>query len=164
MIDAKAISLRDRFYRHFTPVPDAGCWLWVSSTNNMGYGQIWDGHKKPIGAHRASWKIHRGPIPDGLHVLHKCDTPLCVNPDHLFVGTPADNAEDKVAKGRHPVGEGHPFAKMSASKAMAIFSATGTQRAIAALFGVPQSQVCAIKRRKIWAQATKRLADGGVNG
>lgn len=59
-------------------------------------------------AHRASWEFYRGPIPEGMHVLHKCDVPLCVNPDHLFLGTQADNMRDKSLKGRQLYGENHP--------------------------------------------------------
>ena len=65
------------------------CWVWTGSKVGKGYGQ-----------HRRSWKIHFGEIPDGLYVLHKCDNPLCVNPSHLFLGTPKDNVQDMLEKGR----------------------------------------------------------------
>lgn len=65
----------------------------------IGYGTIWDG-KKHTGAHRVSWRLHNGPIPKGKFVLHKCDVPACVNPAHLYLGTPLDNMLDKIARGR----------------------------------------------------------------
>lgn len=79
-----------------------GCWLWTGSTIS-GYGYLHSGDKlvrKPLRAHRASWAIHHGPIPDGLWVLHHCDTPLCVRPDHLFLGDRRANMLDAARKGR----------------------------------------------------------------
>jgi hypothetical protein len=82
-----------------------GCWLWHTSPKIRRYASFWiNGAREQ--AHRASWLLFRGPIPDGLHVLHKCDTPLCVNPEHLFVGTHADNMADMKSKGRARSGRG----------------------------------------------------------
>ena len=92
----------DDFYE---PVTEAGCWLWMGSIDSKGYGGIKvDG--KQMGAHRRSWVLANGPIPDRLHVLHKCDTPSCVNPSHLFLGTNYDNVQDMVRKGRARGGNG----------------------------------------------------------
>lgn len=77
----------------------SGCWLWKGSRNGRGYGEIYVHGKKEM-AHRASWLIHRGVIPDGLYVLHRCDCPPCVNPAHLFLGTNSDNMLDAAARGR----------------------------------------------------------------
>jgi hypothetical protein len=78
-----------------TPMAECGCWFWNGTLSN-GYGKM--GRQL---AHRLSWEAFNGPIPDGLFVLHKCDTPPCVNPDHLFLGTHGDNVRDCLAKGRH---------------------------------------------------------------
>lgn len=76
------------------------CWLFIGGRNNSGYGSVWY-RSEAHGAHRVSWKLHRGPIPDGLWVLHKCDVRACCNPAHLWLGTPQDNVQDAIAKGRH---------------------------------------------------------------
>jgi len=81
-----------------------GCWLWDGLTAHGGYGKV-KANGKTIGAHRLSWEIHHGEIPDGQCVLHKCDVPLCVNPDHLFLGTNLDNIADRHRKGRDARGE-----------------------------------------------------------
>ena len=80
----------------------AACWFWTGATVKDGYGTIRVGGRQAIarGAHRVSWELHNGPIPSGQLVLHTCDTPACVNPNHLFLGTHQDNADDKIAKGR----------------------------------------------------------------
>lgn len=79
--------------------PVTGCWLWSAGRGGMGYGVVVVGAgKKP--AHRASYEFHVGPIPPGAHVCHRCDTPLCIRPDHLFLGSHADNMADMAAKNR----------------------------------------------------------------
>lgn len=77
------------------------CWLWTANKNNQGYGLIYslEADRKLL-AHRVSWELANGPIPEGMCVLHQCDVPLCVNPSHLFLGTLAENMIDKERKGR----------------------------------------------------------------
>lgn len=84
----------------YIPVPESGCWLWTGDTSQYGYGKFRIGAHAYGCAHRFFYEQLVGPIPDGLCVLHKCDTRLCVNPGHLFLGTKKDNWDDSVRKGR----------------------------------------------------------------
>ena len=89
----------DRFQEGYLPEPTSGCWLWKRAINSAGYGLIGK-EGKLYTAHRISWELHNGPIPEGIQVCHKCDVKYCVNPDHLFLGTQKDNMDDAVRKGR----------------------------------------------------------------
>jgi len=97
------LPLNDRFWAKVDKAsglgPQGTCWEWQASLNSDGYGNIGI-EQMTDRAHRLSWRLHYGPIPDGLSVLHKCDNPPCVRPDHLFLGTQADNVHDMQAKGR----------------------------------------------------------------
>lgn len=101
-----------------------GCWVWKGATNGHRYGRVHrrDDHNRTVMAHRMSWELHVGPIPDGLLVLHRCDNPPCVNPSHLFLGTVLDNNADKHRKQRDARGEKHGMAKLKDSDIPAIIA------------------------------------------
>jgi HNH endonuclease len=94
-----------RFERFVSPEPNSGCWLFTGTGTQDGYCYFNYGGSLPkgvmLGAHRFAFSVWREPIPDGMHVLHRCDVRCCVNPDHLFLGTAEDNMRDMVSKGRH---------------------------------------------------------------
>jgi hypothetical protein len=136
-----------------------GCWLWSASTDTDGYGAFrgeYDGviYKR---AHRWSWAYHnKQHIPPGGHVCHKCDTPGCVNPDHLFLGDAEVNQADKMAKGRHRVqrGETAGRAKLTEAQARAILADPRPYTTIAFDYGVTRMTVNDIKRRVSWQHIT----------
>ena len=135
----------------------AGCWLWTASTDSTGYGQFWvDG--KVLKAHRVSYKLFSGEIPDGLLVRHTCHNPLCVNPAHLIVGTHQDNMDDKVRAGRQArqKGEAHGSAKLTDSAVREIRDLTGRfrQYKLAEMYGVSQQHISDILNNKKWKETS----------
>lgn len=93
----RGLSLAERIWNGCVPVTECGCWIWMGAGIRYGHLRV-DG--RLVKAHRASWEAFVGPIPAGMHVLHRCDVGFCVNPAHLFLGTHADNMADKERKGR----------------------------------------------------------------
>lgn len=131
------------------------CWLWRASRRHT-YGQINLHPFGPVYAHRLSYVLYHGEIPDGMFVCHRCDTPLCVKPEHLFLGTPRDNSRDMLAKGRgseppRRYGPEHHMAKQTTDEVQEIrrLWATGayTQRQLARQFGVTQSTIWRLVNR-----------------
>lgn len=146
-------DLATRFWQKVLKTPE--CWEWTGARCRGGYGNIQGPPPayKTLTASRCSWELHFGPIPKGLHVLHKCDNRGCVNPDHLFLGTTTDNMRDAKAKGRlipPPLFETHTRAKLTKEQVREICNATGTLAAIARLYGVSRSTIHRIKHGKAW--------------
>jgi hypothetical protein len=150
-----------------------GCWEWQGATTGFGHGTYWirgsksenEGRKA---CHRYSWELLRGPIPDGLWVLHRCDNPRCVNPNHLFLGTCKDNNQDMWRKGRHPVtiymahGEENPNSKLTARQVHEIRVAYVPRKVslsmLASRYGVAKSTVRRIVQGEAWRHVESNTA------
>jgi len=147
------MPIKGRFDKKYITVPECGCWLWEAACNNQGYGVFQTGTLKASKlelAHRMAWRIYKGNIPEGSKVLHICDTPLCVNPNHLFLGTIQDNARDMVKKKRSTIGERNPAAKLTEENVRDIKNDNRSGYAIAKDYNVSSSAIYLIRRRENW--------------
>lgn len=147
-------EFKARFFAKVNKDADGGCWLWTASVAGKGYGQIKiPGTRKQEYAHRLSWMIHNGPIPEGKSLLHKCDTPRCVNPEHLFLGNHKENSQDMKSKKRHLFGERNVQNKLSEKQVRQIL-AMGKESipmaTIAKAFDVSQPLVWKILHKQRW--------------
>ena len=142
----------------------AGCWLWTGHRNDDGYGMIGSGGRigfKMRSTHRLSWELHHGPIPEGMSVLHRCDTPACVRPDHLFIGTQRDNMADASQKGRlvtvRRFGESNAQSVLTAADVVVIretyAARQATQAQLAGDYKITQSHLSSIVRGDGWPEA-----------
>lgn len=169
-------SFEQRFLEKVAIGDGNECWVWTAATNGVGYGKMSLGLAQGdayrlIGAHRASWMIFRGCIPAGQLVLHHCDNPPCVNPDHLFLGGKSENAIDMVRKNRHKAavrpdtvsrGEANGRAKLNIEQVRVIRSrlaAGETIAHIARVFAVSESLVRAIAQGRLWRGITPSPAE-----
>lgn len=133
-----------------------GCFEWAGYLQTDGYGTFYPGDKASSLAHRTSWEIHNGPIPEGLFVLHKCDNPKCVNPDHLFLGSQQENVDDMIRKGRKvydaaPQGERHGGSKLRTVDVVSIRTSDLPDGVLAKAYGVARTTINRIKSRALWA-------------
>ena len=134
------------------------CLIWTGSTHPAGYGQFYVRGRGRVFAHRYAYEMTKGEIPKGLCVCHSCDTPACVNPQHLWLGTHQDNIQDKVRKNRQARGAAvarpgslRPAAKLSEKDISAILTDTRSVRTIAKQYGVHHCQIVRIKNKTAWA-------------
>lgn len=145
--------VRERFDEKVSPEPNTGCHLWTGSVDHRGYGWIRI-NRKSIKAHRWAFESQSGPIPAGMFVCHRCYQPACVNVAHMFLGTPADNHRDMVAKKRHAVGQSLPQSKLTDADVLELrrLHATGmfSVRELAKRFGITHMPAQSIVNRKTW--------------
>ncbi len=157
-------SWEERFWAKVERRRKNQCWLWLASLRGRGYGQFGGPlcHGAHGAAHRISWLIHFGPIPDGLFVLHHCDNPRCVNPSHLFLGTHQDNMADRDAKNRVAHGERHYRATTSAAKvgmARRMFSAGSSIAEITAATSLSRRILKRVIEGKQWKRAPGPISE-----
>lgn len=136
-------------------VTDSGCIEWMGYRSTANYGVVQSKVHGSIGAHRVSLGIALGhPVPKGKHVLHRCDNPPCVNPDHLFIGTDQDNVDDMVAKGRHSHGSAHPNCRLTEDQVREIRTRRATEgtywKTLAADYNVSVATIQKILEGKMW--------------
>lgn len=172
-----------RVERHIHLMPKDGCWEWPMSRTKAGYGQLMASDGPQAGrrlhyAHRVSYAVNNGPIPQGFQVCHTCDNPGCFRPDHLFLGTPKDNAADCKEKGRNSagktrpignkhwtrtsphkkasvmVGENHFRAKLNWQKVDYIRTSPKSGAELSRELGVSQSTICSVRKNHIWNQSS----------
>jgi hypothetical protein len=160
--------LRARFEELSFPEAISGCVLWAGSANHSGYGRI-QFCGKSVAAHRLAWRLENGEIPRGLFVCHRCDTPACVNPAHMFLGTSAENNADRGRKGRtsrmsRNAGESSGQAKLSAKDVLAIraaYAAGKRQCDLAEEFRVTRPSIRRIVLRVGWVRVGDQVAPTG---
>lgn len=155
----KPIPLKARLERHTIPEPNSGCWLWAGAVSPNGYGttRIGGRHGVTRGVHQASWMVHRGSIPAGLFVCHHCDVKVCINPDHLYLGTAAQNTQDATDRGRIKRGEERRNARLSDEIVRTIRRMSAewaSSREIGISVGVDPRHVRYVLQGRIWGHVT----------
>lgn len=156
----------DLFLSEVEQIPIAGCWIWTGRVDGNGYGRAAIGDQY-FGAHKLSFILFNGDVPEGLHVCHRCDVPLCVNPHHLFAGTRSQNMSDAFRKGRlipptfrgepNPVrGEQHYRARLNQAKVDAIRASDKTDTELAREHGVDRSTIRSARTGKSWRKTPQK--------
>ncbi len=153
-------TLEQRFWEKVDIKGLLDCWEWKLSRSTGGYGR-WTYNNNHMYAHRVAYGITYGPVPKGKRVLHRCDNPSCVNPAHLFLGTPAENSADMKKKGRQAFGERNSHAKLTPQNVIEIRARIqngGMKAQIARDFNVSRCTIGAISKDRSW-QHLKEIAN-----
>lgn len=151
-VNKGASTQEQRFWERVNKRSDDGCWVWTGIIRRNGYGYL-----AGMRAHRLSYEIHHGPIPDGFYVLHHCDNRPCVNPDHLYVGTALDNSRDMDRRSRRAVGSRNGYSKLTEwdvrdiREMWANDTCTLTMTEIARGYKVHQSTIGCVLNGTTWA-------------
>ena len=143
---------KERIESKVEKIPEAGCWIWMGATQLSGYGELISHNRKHL-AHRASYQAFIGEIPKGMFVCHACDNVYCVNPAHLFLGTPKQNQEDMARKKRSTIGQKNPMAKLKNEDIPKIrreISLGVSDSQIAKSFNVSRQAIQLIRANKRW--------------
>ena len=141
------MPLQEMFEDRYIPEPNSGCWIWLGYGDKNGYGTFYPRGER-WKAHRYSWTIHNGPIPDGLMVCHRCDVPACVNPTHLFLGTQQDNISDCILKNRRG---GIKLTEEQVLEIRKIYTRKhGEKTRLSEQYGISNQQICDILNNKYW--------------
>lgn len=138
-----------RDFKDWYEVKENGCWFWVGAVNSSGYANKYFNGRMET-AHRISFQLHKGPIPDGLQVLHKCNTRRCVNPEHLFLGTQKENLLDMAKKGRTT----SCLTEEEVHEIKALRRSGKTLQAVGTTFGITKQTVHNIMTGKTWGHIT----------
>jgi hypothetical protein len=143
--------LSEKFNEKVELIPESTCHYWVGAIGGNGYGTF-TYLRKTVLAHRISYKFYKGEIPEGMCVLHKCDNRMCVNPDHLFLGTHKDNMDDMKNKSRAAAGSKNSQSKLTQGDVDEIREKlkTNSARRIAYVYGVSKTTIIDIKYSRIW--------------
>ena len=144
---------RESFMSRYT-IDHGGCWIWTGCRAGNGYGAL-KVNQRQYGAHQYAYLLFRGPLSDGAMVCHHCDNPLCVNPQHLFLGTALDNVRDMFSKGRQPIRRGSAAcSKLNESQVLEIRDLAGRPgiktAELAKRFGVKPATIRAVIRKRNW--------------
>jgi hypothetical protein len=156
-------SVMDRFEELYIPEPNSGCWLWLGNiySDAKPYGRISVG-RKIWQSHRFSYHVFKGDVPDGAFVCHHCDNPMCVNPYHLFLGTPKDNSLDRNNKRRHAHGEKVGTGKLTFEQACEIYLSDKPNRELADTYGVDITSIQKLRRGASWKLALAAIRNRSV--
>ena len=144
------------FDEFWIPEPNSGCHLWLGGVDWRGYGMFWFDGRTGCATHY-SLKRAGSPVPKGKMALHSCDNTFCVNDEHLFIGTAADNHADSRKKKRHCHGITHGMARLSEADVAAIRASPESDRKLAARLGMNRSTISKIRLRKLWAHVACQI-------